>query len=1490
MKNPILLLLLCFLGGVALAQVPLNDECTHPLALGVAPVCLPNEYSNADATPSNIGSNNQPSCFGTADGGHDVWFTFVCPPAPLDFRIELTPTGTDPILNPQLAVYRGECSPDGLAELDCVAGAGALLLDVQGLTPGAVYYLRVSSAGAIANAGSFSLCVNEIPPILTIDQGGSTLCSGTLYDTGGPDGNYGPGEDYAFVICPSAPSACIEFTLEYYQLDAGDAFSPGFDVLTLYDGPDTGSPILAQINGLSVGTAMDGGGGVCFRVQASSGCLTVQFQSDAAEQYQGFKGIWKCSDKPCVPYEAISIEKDVILQDIVSAITAPGAAVTVHEPIRCPYGAYGTFAFDSDNNELGLRRGLVLTTGLVDFIPGPNSSGGATFPHQTPGDPDLDYLSVIQGNGLPSEDACIIELDVFVASDELAFEYIFGSEEYPEYANSLYNDIFAFFASGPGIVGDPNLGGAVNIAVLPNLNTPVQINSINNIVNWEYYRNTEISPTLQYDGFTSDFLGVKKSLTARVEVIPCNTYRLKLAIADRQDPLFDSGVFISEVRAGAPELAAQLANDLDYLVEDCSSGESRIFVRLRKPKSKAATYTLTLGGTAVKDEDYTTNLPPTLTFQPGDSVFVFTITPISDSIQEGKESITVALSADFGCGETVFQTLELQLLDGIRVQINDGADTLFFCPGATVQLQVSGAETYFWMPPAAVNNPNISNPLVMPAQDLHLRVIGALGVCLDTADVFLKRIESADIAIVAPDTLLCLRDTVSLFALTVPPGLPVDWKPKSRLSAPNADATLAYPLTTTTYTASVQVAGCPPTTSAVTLIVDTLFFPQLAPDTTVCEGTSVPLASLQMPTSSQYQWLPDTGLNDPNSPSPIATPRQTITYVLTAVSANGACSRTDSATVFVVPSAVRILSADTLALCLGDSVVLQAQASPPGAVIRWQPTLWLSADTGSVVIAQPTETSTLYVSYFINNCLAADSVHIRVDSLPDLKIRLEPFKEVYCPGDTIYLLSKTYDPADFPGLQHRWEPFAGQLTPVENWNMVILATQTHIFRRQTRSITGACLNEAEVLVPVDTPPVLNAAVMPQAICPGQTAQIQLSVNPPSQSIEWEDPTGSLSCKNCLDPVASPTTTAVYRATTPGANCPSALTVSVAVLPLPALDLTPPILCQGDAVRLNNIPTHPADSYTWTVVPPGDANSLSDATAPSPVVNPAFTTTYRVSVTGQCSRQGEVTVTVNSATVEVGPDLTVCPGIPVALSAQVITSPGVTGTIVWQPGPGTGPSLAVEPTVTTTYTAVYSFAPNCLAADSLTVWVLPGVTLAALSADSFSGPVICEGSPLKLRIGVTPPDARLTWFENGQPIVGATADSLMRMPAGNVEPLPVAYFVVAENADGCRDTSNLFSVLVRRCLIFPNAFTPDGDGNNDTFGGPVSFGEGSFEVLDLRVFNRWGEQVFALSPNQRAWDGRVNGQPAPSDVYAYFAVVRFANGEQQTFKGDVMLLR
>ncbi len=104
---------------------------------------------------------------------------------------------------------------------------------------------------------------------------------------------------------------------------------------------------------------------------------------------------------------------------------------------------------------------------------------------------------------------------------------------------------------------------------------------------------------------------------------------------------------------------------------------------------------------------------------------------------------------------------------------------------------------------------------------------------------------------------------------------------------------------------------------------------------------------------------------------------------------------------------------------------------------------------------------------------------------------------------------------------------------------------------------------------------------------------------------------------------------------------------------------------------------------------------------------------------------------------------------------------------------------------------------------------------------------------------------------------------------------------------------IFNVPDGKCpCVFevPNAFTPNGDGVNDTFG-PVY--QCYFADYRLRVFNRWGQEVFTSTDPAVGWDGRVSGSDAPSEVYIWHAVYT-AWHEGQLFsrsaRGEVTLLR
>lgn len=1463
--------------GALFAQTPSNDDCSGLIDLGPAPFCETTVFSNENATATNIGNDNNPTCFNSGVAQRDVWFAFTCPDTLFDFRITVTGVGANSIVNPEFAIYRGDCTFDGLAELLCAKadiGENVLFLDVAGLTPGLQYFVRVSdySVNATPNSGDFTLCVTAVPPTSNVDDGGSTLCEGILYDTGGPDGDYGANEDHTFVICPTQPSGCINFTLDYFNLEAGTFFSGDF--LTFYDGDDTNAPILAELGGDGgFGSAAGGGGGVCFQVQATSGCLTIQFQSDNSNEFEGWQGHWECTSQPCVQPVPLNVNTTITNDDIVNSVATPATTVTVTN-INCPSGAYGTFNFASDNNELGLGKGLLLTSGDVNLAVGPNDLTGASFDFSGTGDPDLDYLSEQFGNGTPSTDACIVELDVFVATDELSFEYIFGSEEYPEYVDSDFNDIFAFLISGPGIAGDPGLSNnALNIAVLPGTNTPVQINSVNHLLNWQYYRNNYGSTTLQYNGLTSDSLGIKKSLTARSAVIPCNTYHLKLAVADRQDHVLDSGVFVSEIKGATPNLAVQFASGIEYFIEDCSGNEDELIISLSEPLEEESSFFVTVGGTATLGLDYLLTIPNLIVFPAGITELSFPITPITDALVEGTETITITLSNNFGCGTVVYKTLTIEIKDNVEVLVS-GGDTLFVCAGNTLQLLAEGATNYFWAPPGVVSNPFIANPTITPVQDIVLVVTGTISSCVDM-DSVLVRIIDPTVSVTALDSVnICLGGSVPLLATNNVNNQGLSWSPVAGLNNPNIPNPVATPTVTTTYVAKITIAGCF-VTDSVTITVDTLHFPVLNSDTTVCQNYPVVLASNTDSTSTTYLWTPATGLSSDTTSSPIALPDVTTTYTLVATSANGACTQTESITLTIISADVDILGDPYQEICLGETVPLVTQSSPAGAQVVWSPAFYVSNPTGPTTTANPDESVTIFATYNINNCLVRDSIQIRVDSLPESAITRVEDKELYCPGDTIFLISPTYEPANFPDIQINWPVYGGELTPEDNWNLVLLATSTHTFERIV--VNRGCEDTSRVEIPVGIIPTITTSANPTAVCPGQPVQLMASVTP-QQALEWEEVPG-ISCTMCPNPVVTPVVTTSYSVSAPDAECPANASITVVVQPAPFLGLPQnPAICLGGSVTLNNGPSEPGVTYTWTSVPAGFVSGSAN-----PLVSPTQNTTYRVLADGLlCDTQGEVIVTVANATVNAGADQDLCIGETAALTAVVT---GTAGQITWNPGNQSGNSVQVTPTLSTTYTATLLYGPGCVATDQVLVTVVAGVTLTPIATDPGAEDSLCAGTPIILKVTPTPADAELIWSENGNPLAGLTSDSIQLFP-GVTEGVAL-YTVVATNDFGCTATRSV-SFNLRRCLVIPNAFTPGNDEFNDTFG--VVLAGDNIEIVEFFVYNRWGQKVFEATPTMKRWDGNFDGDEAPSDVYVYYIKVRYPDGTEDGYQGDVTLLR
>lgn len=211
--------------------------------------------------------------------------------------------------------------------------------------------------------------------------------------------------------------------------------------------------------------------------------------------------------------EAISISQT---NNAAALGTALGGGVTVTS-VSGNALQFGTYT--NGSGLWGIGSGIVMSTGNVNhYNDGPNLSGQNTTSFGGPGQADLNTLA-----GFGTLDAATLLIDFVAASTQFSFDFVFGSEEYPEWVGSTYNDVFGAFIGGPG---------GTNIAYDQLLN-PITINSA-----WM------TSPTgTELDGATVLLTTTYGGLTVG------NTYSLMFGIADTSDPYWDSTVYISNFRS-----------------------------------------------------------------------------------------------------------------------------------------------------------------------------------------------------------------------------------------------------------------------------------------------------------------------------------------------------------------------------------------------------------------------------------------------------------------------------------------------------------------------------------------------------------------------------------------------------------------------------------------------------------------------------------------------------------------------------------------------------------------------------------------------------------------------------------------------------------------------------------------------------------------------------------------------------------------------------
>ncbi len=231
-------------------------------------------------------------------------------------------------------------------------------------------------------------------------------------------------------------------------------------------------------------------------------------------------------------YAQLIVQPESIALNLAANIAGDGVAIS-NATLTCPEEGAGIFNGLTSN--IGLGSGILLTTGTVMEASGDNSESASS---SGGGQPDTDLQTINASHGC---DACALEFDFVPQGGTLTFNYVFASDEYPSYFCSNYNDPFGFFISGPNPLGGDY--SVQNIAIIPGTSLPVSINNIgpgvcNDIDNSNLYI-TNSGSSVTYNGFSI-------VLQVNIDVIPCETYTLKLAIGDVADCSVDSGVFIQQ--------------------------------------------------------------------------------------------------------------------------------------------------------------------------------------------------------------------------------------------------------------------------------------------------------------------------------------------------------------------------------------------------------------------------------------------------------------------------------------------------------------------------------------------------------------------------------------------------------------------------------------------------------------------------------------------------------------------------------------------------------------------------------------------------------------------------------------------------------------------------------------------------------------------------------------------------------------------------------
>lgn len=587
------------------------------------------------------------------------------------------------------------------------------------------------------------------------------------------------------------------------------------------------------------------------------------------------------------------------------------------------------------------------------------------------------------------------------------------------------------------------------------------------------------------------------------------------------------------------------------------------------------------------------------------------------------------------------------------------------------------------------------------------------------------------------------------------------------------------------------------------------------------------------------------------------------------------CATIDTVFVYLKPLA-RVTN-DTIG-CNGDTLGLHPVEEQGVAYTWYNPDGNELCSCKAITFApyEPSDTGVYKVKFIRKGCDVTKDVHLRMYPVPKFGFS----NSIFCEDDLLSLDVRT-------GMDAQWNASSRFVWYGKDGNPLHDKVGQSAYEGSALSLSDAgiyhieiyvdrCLNEDSVWVQVD-PHSHPSFAVDSFYCEGATLSTKAVDQGEGSIYRWYSanrlPSEGVSNKIELEGLTMEDSTWLTLEIERGA-CVDDTSVFVHVRSLPIAKIVAQgsnsdgnsvYYCEGMPISLFVDGMRPGDAMSWYHhrVPQEGFSSDRYSIKESELADSGWYS-FHVNRNG-CTGKDSLYVDVRVVPIPLVNDTFMCSGITLVVDASNPLYPG--SSFSWQPSGTTGPQLDI--TSGGTYTVRMSY-EGCEGTKSFLVDERPTPQI-----EFPEELTICQRDSVVL----TGPDGMEVYLWQD----GSTAQSYVVKAEG-------LYTLYVELA-GCSDYREA-TVSEDFCsnLYFPSAFTPNGDGHNDSFG-PITTAEDDQVVYVLYIYNRNGEKVFESHSLKDSWDGTFKGEKCPAGIYVYQCKAHAKqNGRNLSEKGTVNLLR